>query len=222
MFVNCMRLKIETAKWSRWNTSSCQVKQICYLFWGYVSCKITAFSLTALMSSCRNVSFFPQCKLILYRHCFTPVRDAQGFDVLLGLCDLRTATQLSDDKSCHLCKIIRGRMRTLTCSWSHRQTKRCGWGWKGWKWRKEFHPVWCVQTPLKSFLLFIPKQNKVSSCKGKRSPMSPSSQQEKGWMNLKQTSERLSVSQTVQQRNHLPRACRTDRMTWVWVIDLWW
>lgn len=41
-----------------------------------------------------------------------------------------TAMQLYDaDKSCHLRNIIQGRMRTHTCSWSHRQTNKCSWGY---------------------------------------------------------------------------------------------
>lgn len=62
------------------------------------------------------------------------------------------------------------------------------------------------------------KLNKVSRSKWPRNPLYPSGQQEKGWMNLKQTSERLAVSQTAQQRNELPRAGWTDRRTeWEWL-----
>lgn len=41
----------------------------------------------------------------------------------------------------------------------------------------------------------------------------PQAGRKKGWMNLKQTSERLAVSQTAQRRNQLQRACWTDSRT---------
>lgn len=94
-----------------------------FFLWWYVTCPSPVKSL--LLSLCRCVS---------YTHSFTPVRYAWGFVVLLGLHELRslrsTATQLSDaDKCCHLCNIIQGRMRTPTCSWSHRQTNKSNWGY---------------------------------------------------------------------------------------------
>lgn len=57
-------------------------------------------------------------------------------------------------------------------------------------------PVGRQQTALKSSLLLFPNQHEVSRSEGGRSAMSPSGQQEKGWMNLKQTSERLAVFQS--------------------------
>lgn len=130
-----------------------------------------------------------------------------------------TSLQLSHaDNTRHLPNISQGRMRTHTRSWSHRQTNKCGWGCvervgaDKMKRKERSFTLWGgPQTPLKSSQLLIPNQRKVSRSKGKRSPSSPSGQQEKGWMNLKQTSERLAASRTARQGNQLPRACWTDR-----------
>lgn len=167
------------------------------------------------LSSCRKASFFPRCRC--HTVSLSHQEDMLEASMSYWVCVIReiprsTATQLSDaDKSCHLRNIIQGRMRTPTCSWSHRQTNKlrlgvCRGGVDKMQRREALHPVGCLQTPLKSPPLLVLKQHKVSRSKGKRSPLSPSGQQEKGWMNLKQTSERLTVSQTAQQRNQLPRA----------------
>ena len=125
-------------------------------------------------------------------------------------------------------------MRTHTCSWSHRQTNKRGWGCveKGWgrtEWNGErsFSPAGCSQTPLTK-----KKKEKLSASHSKSSTMSAQAVEreapcplqagggEKGWLNLKRTSERLSVSWTAEWRNHLPRGCCwTDRRTeWGWRI----
>lgn len=90
-----------------------------------------------------------------------------------------------------------------------------GWGRMEWNGEKSFTPrgahrlLW-----KKSYLLLIRNLHKVSTSNGKRSPLSSSGQREKGWLNLKQTSERLTVSWTAQWRNHPPRGCCwTDRRT---------
>ncbi len=79
------------------------------------------------LSSCRNASFFPQCRCsISHMH----QEDMPVASMSYWVCVIReiprsTTTQLSDaDKSCHLRNIIQGRMRTPTCSWSHRQTNK--------------------------------------------------------------------------------------------------
>ena len=104
---------------------------------------------------------------------------------------------------------------TLAADHTGKQTNAAG----GCAWRG----AWSCGVPADSFekvlLLLVPKRHKVSRSEGKRSALSPSGRQEKGWMNLKQTSERLAVSQTAQQRNHLPRAWWTD---WVWQTDVRW
>lgn len=76
---------------SRLNRSSCQVKRSCSAFWEQVSRTVTIFSLTALKSSCRDVSFLLQCRCTSYSDCFTPATYAPGLHVWLGLCDSRNS-----------------------------------------------------------------------------------------------------------------------------------
>lgn len=97
-----------------------------------------------------------------------------------------TATQLHDaDKSCHLCTIIQGRMRTHTCSWSYRQTNKCSWGHVervGEDKMKREEASFSLQggggcggacSLWKNTPILIPNQHNVSRSYGKWSPLPP-------------------------------------------------
>lgn len=101
-----------------------------------------------------------------------------------------TATQLYDaDKSCHLRTIIQGRMRTHTCSWSHRQTNKCGWGFvervgpDKMKRGEELHPLGCLQSPLKKFSFDVSTMS--AEAMEREAPCPPSGRQEKRLNELK-------------------------------------
>lgn len=101
-----------------------------------------------------------------------------------------TAMQLYDaDKSCHLRTIIQGRMRTHTCSWSHRQTNKCGWGFvervgaDKVKCGEELHPLGCLQSPLKKFSFDVSTMS--AEAMEREAPCPPSGRQEKRLNELK-------------------------------------
>lgn len=132
-----------------------------------------------------------------------------------------TATQISDaDNSCHLSNIIQGRMRTPICIWSQRANKQLclgvhvqqGGGRLN-ETRRACKPYGGACRWLQKVLPRFSNQHGVSRNEGKRSPLSSLGQQEKGWMNLKPTSERLAMSHSAEQRFHLPTFCWMDRST---------
>lgn len=109
-----------------------------------------------------------------------------------------TATKHYDaDKSCHLNNIIQGRMRTPTYRQTNGAAGLCGGSSDCYK--KVLGVSFQIST-------------KSAEARGKRSPESPLGQQQKGWMNSKQTCERL------QWPAELPRGCWTDDQGWWW----WW